>query len=215
MIPCCLNYVFKSCYQGTQRVKRMEIISLFQNLLLPASAAWIVIRIGNGSGVWYYFLIGEVLTLLDIMASIWLNKRRITWDAEDALLLSDDCGVPSKDVLEINIRDITEAMDASHAAEAFCLAHGGSDRFASHMALCVEEMSTNVLTHGFSHEGHNSLSVLLQCKHALWTLRFRDDCKPFDPVRYLSKRGAGEAAEKNSCEAVGIRLALYLRDNYA
>ncbi len=138
MIPYSLNCVVKSCYQGTQRVNRMELISLFQSLLLPASAAWIVMLIASGSGVWYYFLIGEVMTLLGIMASIWINNRRITWEAEDALLLRDDFGVPSKDVLEINVHNISEAIDASHSAETFCCTHGGSDRLASHMALCVE-----------------------------------------------------------------------------
>ena len=208
MIPCCLNCVLKSCYQGMRRVKRMELISLFQNLMLPAAAAWIVIRIGDGSGVWYYFLIGEVLTLLGIMASIWSNKRCFTWKAEDALLLRDNFGVPSRDVLEVNIHNIPEAMNASRAVEAFCRARGGSDRLASHMALCMEEMSTNVLNHGFSHDRHNSRSVLLQCKEGLWTLCFRDDCRPFDPVRYLSKRGSGE-----SREAVGICLALQMADD--
>ena len=208
MIPCCLNCVLKSCYQGTQRVTRMEVISLLQNLILPAAAAWFVIKISYVSGVWYYFLIGEVLTLLGVMISIWINKRRVTLRAEDVLLLRDDFGVPSSDVLEVNIHDIKDAMDASHAAETFCRAHGGSDRLASHMALCFEEMSTNVLTHGFLNNGHNSLSVLLQCKQGLWTLRFRDDCSPFDPVRYLLKLGAEDLNEP-----VGIRLALKMADS--
>ena len=200
LIPCCLNNVLKSCYQGTERVRRMESISLFENVLLPVAAAAVLLRAADGSGVWLYFLFGEALALLGVMASIWLKKRRVTWAAEDALLLRDGFGVPPEDLLERNVRSLPDAMDVSRAAEDFCRAHGGSEPLASQLALCVEEMATNVVAHGFAPDIQNSLSVLLQCKDGLWTLRFRDDCRPFDPVRHLS--------EHDGTEAVGIRLAL-------
>ena len=75
---------------------------------------------------------------------------------------------------------------------------------ASHLALCVEEMGTNIVVHGFVPERKNHLSIRLQHKAGYWTLRFRDDCMAFDPVQHVS----GENIRDN----MGIRLAMRLAD---
>ena len=75
---------------------------------------------------------------------------------------------------------------------------------ASHLALCVEEMGGNIVTHGFGADGKNRLSIRLQCKKGYWTLRFRDDCMAFDPVHHVSEKGAQEN--------LGIRLAMRMAD---
>ena len=94
-------------------------------------------------------------------------------------------------------------MDYSRAASEFCLAHGGSKRLAAHLALCVEEMGTNIVTHGFASNGKNSLSIRLQVKGGRWTLRFRDDCTAFDPISHV---------EQSDEDSLGIRLAMRIAD---
>ena len=93
---------------------------------------------------------------------------------------------------------------ASRAAEDFCLSHGGSMRLSAHLALCVEEMGTNIVTYGFAADRKNSLSIRLQYKDSRWTLRFRDNCPAFDPVAHL--------AEQAASDATGIRLAMRMAD---
>ena len=48
-------------------------------------------------------------------------------------------------------------------------------------------------------EKENHLSVLILNKEKQWVLRFRDDCKAFDPVAYVPK---GEE------RSIGIRLVM-------
>ena len=203
MIPCCVSNALRNCYQGTGRVHMMEAICVLANAALPILASLLLSRAAGITGVWLYFVIGEALTLAGIMGYVWMKKGRITWRASDILLLSRDFGVRAQDRMEATLRDVDGVMAFSRSAEAFCLAHGGSQRLAGHLALCIEEMGGNIVTHGFTAHGRNSLSVRLQVKDGRWTLRFRDDCTAFDPISHV---------RQNAADSLGIRLAMSMAD---
>ncbi len=203
LIPCCFSNALRNCYQGTGRVVMMEAISVLANAVLPTLAALALGRAAGVNAVWLYFVAGEVLTLVCVMGFVWLKKGGVTWKPEDILLLRDDFGVPEKDRLEAPLRDMDGVMSFSRSAADFCRAHGGGERLAAHLALCVEEMGTNIVSHGFAAGGKNSLSIRLQVKDGRWTLRFRDDCMAFDPVSHV---------QQNEGESLGIRLAMRMAD---
>jgi len=203
MIPCCVSNGLRNCYQGTGRVRMMEVICVLANAALPTLAAALLGSLLGVPGVWLYFVTGEVLTLLFVMAYVWRQKGGVTWRAEDILLLQSDFGVMDADRLEASLGDVDEVMAYSRSAAEFCSAHGGSKRLASHLALCAEEMGANIVTHGFAPDGKNRLSIRLQVKDGHWTLRFRDDCVAFDPVSHI---------EKSEEDSLGIRLAMRMAD---
>ena len=201
---CCLSNVLRNCYQGVGRVRVMEAIAVAANGALPILAALLLTLMAGVGGAWFLFAAAEALTLLGVLLYVWRRKGRVTWRAEDLLLLEDDFGVPEKDLLEGSPANMSEVMALSRQAETFCLSHGGSGRMASHLALCVEEMGGNIVTHGFAANGKNRLSIRLQCKRGRWTMRFRDDCMAFDPVHHVSDR--------HTQESLGIRLAMRMAD---
>ena len=201
---CCLSNVLRNCYQGTGRVRMMEAISVCANGALPILTALLFSLIAGVDGVWFLFMASEALTVLGVFAYVCWKKGRFTTRAEDILLLREDFGVQPRDLLEGDPASLDEVMALSRAAETFCREHGGSGRMASHLALCVEEMGSNIVSHGFAEKGKNRLSIRLQRKDGRWTLRFRDDCMAFDPVHHVS--------EENGQESVGIRLAMRMAD---
>lgn len=203
LIPCCMSNGLRNCYQGTGRVRLMEAISVMANAVLPTLSAFALGRLTGLRGVWLYFPAGEVLALAAIMVYVWVKKGRVTWRAEDILLLRHDFGVRGKDRLEAILRDMEGVMDYSRSASEFCLAHGGSKRLAAHLALCVEEMGGNIARHGFGPDGKNRLAMRLQVKDGRWTLRFRDDCTAFDPISHV---------EQGDDQGLGIRLAMRMAD---
>ncbi len=203
LIPCCLSNGLRNCYQGTGRVRLMEVISVMANAVVPTLAAFALGRLTGLNGIWLYFAVGEAISLAGILGYVWLKKGGITWRAEDILLLRDDFGVPERDRYEAILRDMDAMMAYSRSASDFCRAHGGSERLAAHLALCVEEMGGNIARHGFAADGKNRLSIRLQVKHGRWTLRFRDDCTAFDPVAHVEHGGG---------EGLGIRLAMRMAD---
>lgn len=197
---CCMTYAMRSCHQGTGRVHMMEAISVLGNAVLPILTAYLFTRLAGVNGAWYLFVASQALTLIGIIGFTWLKKGRVTTRPEDILLLRGDFGVPPEDRLEVNPRSMDDILSMSLEAEAFCRARGGSERLANHLAICIEEMGGNIVTHGFAGGRGNHLSIRLQRQEGRWMLRFRDDCRAFDPIKHVS--------EADAQESVGIRLAM-------
>lgn len=206
LIPCCINNALKSSYQGTGRVKTMELISVLENVILPALSAILLSLIIGLNGIWLYFFVGELLTLAGTVCVIWVRKKKVTMKSEDILLLNPKFGVSASDLLESDITDLDDVMRFSREANDFCRSHGQSARLGYHLALCIEEMGSNIITHGFSSDGKNHhLSIRLQYKDQRWALRFRDDCGAFDPIKYIP--------DEDSKKQMGLRLALKMADD--
>lgn len=204
MTPCCLINALKNTYQGIGRVRRTEIISVLEGAVLPSLAAWILSLFFHTTGVWFYFLAGELLTLLGVWLIAGKRCGRLLPDADGFLMLPEDFGVPAEDLMERDIRTLQDVSAASEAAGRFCTEHGSSGLVSNRIALCIEEMGINTVTYGFEKEKGRHLSIRVQHKGDRWTLRFRDDCREFNPVTY--------AANQPKSEGNGIRLVLAMAD---
>lgn len=203
IIPCVVTNAYKSAYQGTERVIATEVISVLEGAALPVLCALAFGALLGPRGAWTYFVAGEILTLLGLYLFA-LKKRGAVREAADPLLLPDSFGVAPEDGLECAVSTVEQVVDASQRAEQFCLDSGADARLARRIGLCVEEMAANTVTHGFvKTPGEHHLWVRLLRKADTWILRFRDDCRAFDPMHYVPT-----SDEKG----IGIRLVTGLAD---
>ena len=198
LIACCINNALKNAYQATGRVGLTEILSLAEGAILPTVVALIFGLTLGTTGAWLYFPLGEILTLVCIGLLVWRKTRQAPWKDGAYLLLKQDFGVTADNLMEADIYTMEEVADVSEKARQFCLSHGQSAKVSSHIALCIEEMASNTIQHGFSQDGKkHHLSVRILHKKEDWVLRFRDDCGAFDPVHYVPE---------GDQDALGIRL---------
>jgi len=205
LIPCCINNALKSLYQGTDRWGLTEIISVVEGAVMPSLAAFLFSRWLQVTGVWLCFVAGECLTLLCIMLFVWRKNHGASLSPEPFLLLREGFGVKPEDMLETDIHSVQEVTEAAQKAAEFCRRHGQSEKMANHIALCIEEMAGNTVIHGFAPGKENHLSIRVQHKQDRWVLRFRDDCRAFDPVSYVPKPD-GE-------DALGLRLVMAMAED--
>ena len=204
LIPCCVNNALKNEYQATGRASLTELISLFEGAVFPALSAFILSAFMSVNGAWLAFAAGETLMVLTIGLFIRLHSRKLPWKDGAFLLLKSDFGAPEDHVLEMKLQTLDEVTAAAEKAERFCLEQGQDTRVGNHIALCIEEMAANVIEHGFKKDGkHHHLSVLILHKPNHWVLRFRDDCRAFDPVSYVPREGK---------QAIGIKLVLAMAE---
>ena len=208
-IPCCLNYNLKGMYLGTGRVLETEIYSVAEGAVFPLAAALVLSGVCGVDGVWYFFALGEIIALIGGFVFVRIKSGKRLPDAVDFLLLRKDFGVRDRDLLERNIMNAKQVADVSEEAQKFCLERGADPRIALHVALCIEEVASNVIEHGFGklRKVENHLSVRLQNKDRKWVLRFRDDCHSFDPLSYIPKDPL------TSDTVSGIKLLLGLSDS--
>ena len=199
LAPCCVNNALKYHYQASGRVLLSEGISVAEGALFPAACAFLLSRVLGLAGAWLGFGAGEALTLFAIGMLIRRAAGKAPWKDGAYLLLGENFGCAEEDTLDLRIGSREDAAAAARAAGEFCTARGGSVRESNRIGLCVEEMAVNVITYGFREGKENHLSVLILCKAEQWVLRFRDDCRAFDPVRYVPQGGK---------QSIGIRLVM-------
>ncbi len=204
LIPCCVNTELRNLYLGTDRVYLTEIFSVLEGTVLPALVAFIFSRFMGVRGAWLYFLLGEALALLVLCGKVWLRAGRVSLNADDFLMLNPDFGVPPEALLERDIRAMADVAETARAAQEFCRSHGQDERTSARIALCIEEMASNTVEHGFAPDGRSHLSIRIQNKGDRWVLRFRDDCTAFDPAHYVPRTTEGSD--------LGIKLVTAMAD---
>ena len=204
LLPCSLNTTFKNYYQGVNRVRFTEVISLLQNVTFPVLVAFLLSRVWGTTGVWLSFLGGELLTMGVICAVVWHRNGRAVLTAEAFALLPRLFGVKPKDMIEMTVRAQAEVAQASLKAEAFCKAHGESPRTSMLISLCVEEIVNNIVSHGFKKERKDqSVDVRILFKDGRRSIRLRDNCVNFDPVAYLKLHESDDPSAH-----IGIRMVM-------
>ena len=175
LIPCCVNNALKNMYQATGRIGLTEIISLLEGAVFPALAALAFSALFGTTGAWLFFVTGEIITLLGIGLLIRRKTGRLPWQDGAFLLQEREAGAEDR-LLETEIHSLEETEAFVKAAEQFCLTLGEDAQTANHIALCIEEIAVNVVTHGFTaDEKPHHLAVRLLGREDAWILRFRDD----------------------------------------
>jgi anti-sigma regulatory factor (Ser/Thr protein kinase) len=109
--------------------------------------------------------------------------------------------------VEIEVRSLEDAAEASEKAGIYMKKHGSGNRIATFASLAVEELAGNVIRYGFGDGKSRHINVKLKKDGDQWILRLRDDCPDFDPVLY-ARNITPEQKESH----YGIRMIYSLAD---
>ena len=204
IMPSSLNSSFKNYYQGVNRLKLTELISVLQNFVYPVLFAFVLSRFLGVNGVWLGFLCGEAAALLSFSAVVWRYYGKISLSADAYSMLEPDFGAVPADCFERVVRSKEEAVGVSGELCGFCLERGLDRRTANLIGLCVEEMTVNIVEHGFTADklAHN-VDVRLVLEEERRVIRIRDNCVHFDPTKYLEIHQSDDPAA-----AIGLRIVL-------
>lgn len=208
LVPCALNTSFKNYYQGITRVKQTMLISVLQNFAFPALAAMLLGKLIGVTGVWLGFVCGETLTLAFIALNIFIRNRKAEISTDAFALLPDDFGAEEENCFESSIGSVEEVTEVSAQAGKFCKERGLPSRTGMMIGLCIEEMSNNIVMHGFKGRKDHSIDIRLMIKDGRTVLRIRDNCANFDPVKYLDLHKNDDPSSH-----IGIRMVMKLVKN--
>ena len=162
------------------------------------------------NGVWLSFLFGSIATLIFIFCAICKHCGHFPKSLDDLLMLPKDFDVSPKERLRLNVKSMDEVIKASADIQKFLLSQGVSERNAYIMALSVEELAGNIIRWAFQSARQNTISIYLVFKNDEWILRLRDDCKPFNPKKWLEMSTQNQ---DDPTKNMGIRLVMALAKN--
>lgn len=203
LIPSSLCTTFKHYYQGINRAGFTQLISVLQNFFFTAVYALVLSRFLGTTGVWLSFVCGESTTFLVISIIVWSKYGKISLSSDAYSLLNKNFGIAPENCLDLYIRSGEEIPAASRKTTEFCRLHGDDDKIRNMIPLCVEVMSKNIVKHGFCDGKEHSIDIRVFFKNGEWSIRFRDNCKNFDPVKYMELH-----KKDDSVSPTGIRLVM-------
>ena len=188
-----------SSYRVQGKMTLVNLMAFFETAVIGVFAVVSVPVLGI-KGAWLSGLFGDVISLTIILVGVFVQKKRIdlSWDA--LLKLPDDFGTNEEEYREFTVHSNEEVSAVSDAIVKFCRTRVNESKRAFWAGLCVEEITCNILEHGFYKGGHNTIDIRIVCKDSL-AIRIHDDCKKFDPREYM-KLFDGSSPEK----AIGLRM---------
>ena len=204
IVPASLNSSFKNYYQGVERIGFAEIISVLQNFAYPVLFSFVLSRFWGANGAFSGFVCGEAAALITFSIVVWRRHGKISLSADAYSMLRPGFGTRPEDCLERTVQSTEEAIDVSREAIAFCLAHGMDKKQSMQIGLCIEEMTVNIVRHGFDADRKkHHIDIRLAAEGDSRVIRIRDDCKHFDPVHYLELHEADDPTAH-----IGIRMVM-------
>ncbi|MBR5345432.1 MAG: ATP-binding protein [Clostridia bacterium] len=190
LLPLCMPLAVISlnfaCYAQAARKKLLSIllpvtdgfagVVLCSLFLIPAMAPTM-------NGLYLANILNGFICFALIFVYAWIERKRVPKDMEGLLAIPDDFGADDDQRLDITVREMPEVLDVSRRVIAFCRERGIDPTRSNYVGLALEELATNVVSHGFvkDNKKHHSADIRVVHMEDGILLRIRDDCVPFNP----------------------------------
>ena len=191
--------IFMKIYQCQEKMLLVNVLSFAENVVIAVIAASLTALIG-ADGVWISLTICELILLVVVMISVFLNSHKVTFALEDWMKLSDDFGAGENEFMEFSLHSMDEVVNISEQVMEFCKVKGLDKKRSMMAGLAIEEMAGNVVEHGFKDGKKHSIDVRIVTRDNL-TIRIRDDCRAFDPQKYLE-----QFSQDDPTRNIGLRM---------
>ncbi len=186
----------------------VNVISFLDGFLNVVVSALILAPLFGATGIWCATPLGSLLSASIYPIYAIIKKRGIPKDDNEWMLIGADFGTDDKDRLIIQINNRSDITKTAEKTQEFCLQHNMNKKTSMYSALCLEEMTRNVVDFGFTgDEKKHYLNSRIVYKKEEVILRIKDDCKPFDPVGMYEQLNT-KSPEKN----IGIKMVMRLAE---
>ncbi len=196
-----INNAFVNYTQGMRRMAISNIFCFLETFVFIVVPALSLAGILSTDAVWLAFLIGEGCTLLSIIIFAAIHKRGIPYRMSDYLFLKEPFGAPEENVFEASVTDESQVIPASDAVREFCVSKNADPKQTYLLSLFVEELGNNIVRHGFMKGKGNGIDIRVIREEEGFTLRFRDNCKAFDPTEWIKLHESDDPTSN-----IGIRM---------
>ncbi len=200
-------YIFDDYLMGTRKLLSANLYSYFLEFGAFVPIVWIMTRFFGGRGAWYAIPLS--LLAMDLVSVFYVLFWKDGETFRDKrLLLRSGFGAKAGRELSISADSMTEVSGMSRLAKLFCEENGVDPKRAYKLALCIEELGSNIIRHGFPDGKPHSIDIRILVKADELILRIRDDCRPFNPAERYEMMGRREEADP--AKNIGIRMVMQM-----
>ncbi len=193
LVPDILQCITKKYIQAIGCSLYTSVTNFLTNVIYCCGSAWILIRIMGADGLFLSYTICYVLAMISNIVFLMIVSKKKYEISEDAYLT-------------FNIRSLNGCTKASENAYSYFKNKGMKRRDCFLISLYIEEMTKNIVVHGFDGSGKNSIVVKIIRSAQATTISIKDNCMLFDPTIYYKK----VREDGNTESGLGIRMIMSL-----
>lgn len=198
-----MNYAASSILQMAGRKKQTFLFNLANEFVGIVFFVIVMGQIGGIKGAWWAFFVWQVVLLLIYIVIGASQKSSLQTFHNKLLYLSDEFCRHNARNYTTHIESVEDASAESRNLHKFCVDNGVDEVKAMMVALCTEELSDNVVKHGFENGKKNVLEIRVVIDESKIIIHMRDNCKRFNFSEYiLSHETNTDCPEKG----FGIRM---------
>lgn len=177
------------------------MLGVFSAILIPI---WMV----DGAALAYVYGYFTVFCLIIIFFT--LRNRTSPFNPSTYMVLPKGFEIPPEYIFEDTPESKEEVMSMSRRVSEFCKKFEDDIKRRMAISLAIEELGINVFDHGMkkSKKYLFEIRVIYDKDKDLWIVRTRDDCREFNPVKYLEMK-----ENKDKTMNLGIGLVLSIAKN--
>ncbi|MCR5657432.1 MAG: ATP-binding protein [Butyrivibrio sp.] len=197
------------CYgQTSDKEVLINVVSIFDGAISVSLFSFLLTPVIGLSGVYIANVINGLVSIVIILIySVFKNKKFPT-NLDELMVIPEDFGASKEDRIDVAITRMEEVINISEKITDFCLEKGVDTRRANLAGLFMEEMSGNVVDHGFTKDNKDhTIDIRVVYKDGKLVLRIKDDCIPFDPKSRSSIMDPDDITKN-----IGIRMVYKLAE---
>ncbi|MEE3468234.1 MAG: MATE family efflux transporter [Eubacterium sp.] len=162
----------------------IRFTALFDGAIGVAGLSLICIPLFEMPGAWFAQVANGFLLSLILLLFVIVKNRRFPRCGDDMMCFQSDFGAKEGDRIDITVHSMEEALQVSEEVTGFCLAHGSTRRIANKTSLCIEELVTNIVKHGFDDKKKHHIDMSVTYVNRDIVINIKDDCRAFNPKEY-------------------------------
>ena len=200
-------------YRALGMVRQVGVLYILNAFVFPVLFVLATKAVLGASAVFAMPVASELLLLPAYAVIYYVLSHAMPRSLFDITYIPD-FDVSPENRLSATIQTVEEAAAVSEKVVEFCRDKGFPTKTAYFCGLCLEEMTVDTITHGFTRgkPGQYTIDLRLICENGKVSIMLRDDCPNFDPTEWLELY-----APEDPSRSIGIRMVSRIADemNYA
>ncbi len=184
LVPNVIFNILLQAYRAQSRMLLVNIMSFAETTVIGLFSLFAIPSFG-ADAAWISNFVVDVLCIIVVLISVICYHKRFDLSVPALLKLSDDFGAKANEYLTFSAVCMNDVTEASKKVIEFCLKHDYPPKTSNLVGLCVEEMTANVLKHGFEGSDNYYADIRVVLRNGGLTVRIRDNCREFDPRKRI------------------------------
>lgn len=198
-----LNFVAANILLAVEKTKATYVFNALNEFAGIVVFVCLLGELYGEKGAWAAFFIWQVVLLGGYCVIGLMRKSKIQKPFTKLLFVDDAFCSKQVQVFFTNIASYEDASREVKNVQEFCEENGIPSKQAYKLALCTEELSDNVVKHGFTNGKNNILEVRIAIDGSKMILHLRDNCRKFNFTNYVQTH---EWDTQHVEKGLGIRM---------